>query len=188
MASKGEMWFFEQNCIAQSHSQTRTSMYDSELHSGGFRGGAWGAPPTSYFQTKVTPKGPKKIFQETAPPLSQGLDLALLHHTVTLRHISDATIKLPSESFEEEEENNTFFASMETIGAPDEICGVESQRVMGLNPNLGLGLFPSFHLMQKTYHFLLLLQKTRLVISMSPLFNLRQSAVTVPWDRCTDKN
>ena len=98
------------------------------------------------------------------------------------------TIKLPSESFEEEEENNTFFASMETIRAPDEICGFESQKVMDLNPNLGLGLFPSFHLMQKTYHFLLLLQKTRLVISMSPLFNLRQSAVTVPWDRCADKN
>ena len=77
---------------------------------------------------------------------------------------------------------------METIGAPDEICGFESQKVMGLNPSLGLGLFPTFHLMQKTYHFLLLLQKTLLVISMSPLFNLRQSAVTVPWDRCTDKN
>ena len=58
------------------------------------------------------------------------------------------TIKLPSESFEEEEENNTFFASMETIRAPDEICGFESQKVMDLNPNLGLGLFPSFHLMQ----------------------------------------
>ena len=187
MASKGEMWFFEQNCIAQSHSQTQTSTYDSELHSGGSREGAWGATPTSYFQTILRPKGLKKIFLATAPALSQGLGLALLHHAVTLRHISDETIQLPSESFEKEEENDTFFASMETIGAPDEICGFESQRVMGLNPNLGLGLFPSFHLMQKTYH-VLHLQKTHLVISMSPLFKLRQSAVTVPWDCCRDKN
>ena len=52
-----------------------------------------------------------------------------------------------------EEENDTFFASMGTIGAPDEICGFESQKVMGLNPNLGLGLFPSFHLMQKNVSF-----------------------------------
>ena len=42
MASKGEMWFFEYNCIAQSHSQTGTSTYDSELHSGGSRGRARG--------------------------------------------------------------------------------------------------------------------------------------------------
>ena len=154
MASKGEMWFFEQNCIAQSHSQTWTSMYDSELHSGGFRGGAWGgAPPTSYFQTKVTPKGPKKIFQETAPPLSQGLDLALLHHTVTLRHISDATIKLPSESFEEEEENNTFFASMETIGAPDEILWVRIPEGHGFESQSGAWTFSKFPFDAKNVSF-----------------------------------
>ena len=45
--------------------------------------------------------------------------------------------------------------------------------------HLELGFFPSFHLMQKTYH-VTLLQKTHLVISMSPLFKLRYSAVTVP--------
>ena len=29
MESKGEMWVFDQNNITQSHSQTRTTMYDS---------------------------------------------------------------------------------------------------------------------------------------------------------------
>ena len=53
--------------------------------------------------------------------------------------------------------------------------------------HLELGFFPSFHLMQKTYH-VILLQKTHLVISMSPLFKLRYSAVTVPSDCCTEKN
>ena len=57
----------------------------------------------------------------------------------------------------------------------------------GFESHLELGFFPSFHLMQKTYH-VLLLQKTHLVISMSPLFKLRYSAVTVPQDCCTDKN
>ena len=156
-------------------------MYDSELHSGGFRGGAWGGAPYLLFLDQSDAQRAEENFLGDCTPLISRSGSG----TAASRN---ATIKLPSESFEEEEENNTFFASMETIGAPDEICGVESQKVMGLNPNLGLGLFPSFHLMQKTYHFLLLLQKTRLVISMSPLFNLRQSAVTVPWDRCTDKN
>ena len=36
---------------------------------------------------------------------------------------------------------------------------------MGSNPNCGSDFFPSFHLMQKTYH-VLLLQKTHLVVSL----------------------
>ena len=60
----------------------------------------WRLPPFPYRRDWMT---------VPLPPLSQGLDPTLLHHAVTLRHISDATIQLPSESFEEEEENDTFF-------------------------------------------------------------------------------
>ena len=60
----------------------------------------WRLPPFPYLRDWMT---------APLPPLSQGLDPTLLHHAVTLRHISDATIQLPSESFEEEEENDTFF-------------------------------------------------------------------------------
>ena len=39
------------------------------------RGGAQGGhPPPHHFSTKMRPKGPKKIFFEAGPPLSQGLD------------------------------------------------------------------------------------------------------------------
>ena len=67
----------------------------------------------------------------TAPPppsLSQGLAPAMLHHAVALRHVSDAAIQLPSESVEEEE-NDTFFASMETRKKSEPQMGFE-----GSNP------------------------------------------------------
>ena len=45
-------------------------------NSGGSRGGAWGAWAPLLFldQTEASPEGPQKIFLETGPPLSQGLD------------------------------------------------------------------------------------------------------------------
>ena len=97
--------------------------------------GPGGAPPNLLFLDQSDAQRAEENFLGDCTPLisRSGSGTAASRNT---------TIKLPSESFEEEEENNTFFASMETIGAPDEICGFESQRVMGLNPNLGLGLFP----------------------------------------------
>ena len=42
------------------------------LTGGGAQGGH---PPPHHFSTKMRPKGPKKIFFEAGPPLSQGLDV-----------------------------------------------------------------------------------------------------------------
>ena len=45
---------------------------------GGGRGGP-PPPPPPYFQTKLTPEGPKEFFLRSAPfPLSEGLDLPYL--------------------------------------------------------------------------------------------------------------
>ena len=61
--------------IAIRASTTHTTVTRATALSGGFRGGARVAgPPPPYFSTKMRPEGPKKIFLETAPPLSQGLD------------------------------------------------------------------------------------------------------------------
>ena len=49
------------------------SKYSSLYGSGGSRGGARGAQAPPYFWTKLRPEDLKKIFVETAPPLSQGL-------------------------------------------------------------------------------------------------------------------
>ena len=61
--------------VAIRTSTTHTTVTRATALSGGFRGGARVAcPPPPYFSTKMRPEGPKKIFLETAPPLSQGLD------------------------------------------------------------------------------------------------------------------
>ena len=60
--------------VAIRASTTHTTVTRATALSGGFRGGARVACPPPYFSTKMRPEGPKKIFLETAPPLSQGLD------------------------------------------------------------------------------------------------------------------
>ena len=60
--------------VAIRASTTHTTVTRATALSGGFRGGARVACPPPYLSTKMRPGGPKKIFLETAPPLSQGLD------------------------------------------------------------------------------------------------------------------
>ena len=51
-------------------------------HSGGSRGGTRGGPPPApIFRPNWGPKGQKTFFLETAPPLSQGLDPVIQHHS-----------------------------------------------------------------------------------------------------------
>ena len=48
----------------------------------------------------------------------------MTHNTVTLRHIIDATIQLPSESFVEVHQHDTFLHEMETRGKNQTFDGI----------------------------------------------------------------
>ena len=57
-----------------SKCQKSVGVHELNCCSGGSRGEARGTRPPPYFSTKMRSEGPKQIFLETGPPLSQALD------------------------------------------------------------------------------------------------------------------